>query len=206
MACFLNYYIKKCIWKKNEFISFAHNHNHIPKYSIVFHGSGSSRNFQTLWTKWELVLHCTRKYVAWWWRFHFRESHKLTDDQTLWANEAAERVYKLLEDTPPDGAAFAASIRHILKVEKKTISSYGPKTVILISFDDQREEIWSNWKNEGCLEFLPKVANDNAGGGNGSTDAAAEKKVVPGRARRPKRSLGDQVRDATKKSKTIIGK
>jgi len=112
-----------------------------------------------------------------------QESHKLTDDQTLWANEAAERVYKLLEDTPPDGAAFAASIRHILK----------------------REEIWSNWKNEGCLEFLPKVANDNAGGGNGSTDAAAEKKVVPGRARRPKRSLGDQVRDATKKSKTIIG-
>lgn len=44
------------------------------------------------------------------------ETHKLSEEQTTWVSEAIEQVYKLLEDTPPDGASFAKSIRHILKV------------------------------------------------------------------------------------------
>ena len=31
--------------------------------------------------------------------------------------EATDRVYQLLEATPPDGATFAKSIKHILKVD-----------------------------------------------------------------------------------------
>nr|CAG4648545.1 EOG090X0324 [Polyphemus pediculus] len=94
-----------------------------------------------------------------------QDTQKLSEEQTSWVAEAIERVYKLLEDTPPDGAAFAKAIRHILK----------------------REELWSNWKNEGCPEFRPTVTS------------------APARPRRLKRSLGDQIREAAKRNKCIIG-
>lgn len=41
-------------------------------------------------------------------------------------------VYKLLEETPPNGKKFADSVRHMLK----------------------REDLWNNWKNEGCKGII----------------------------------------------------
>jgi len=44
------------------------------------------------------------------------ENQKLNEEQTRWVAEATDRVYRLLEDTPPEGSTFAKTIRHILKV------------------------------------------------------------------------------------------
>nr|CAG4636859.1 EOG090X0324 [Ceriodaphnia reticulata] len=106
------------------------------------------------------------------------ETHKLTEEQTTWVTEAIDQVYRLLKDTPPDGASFAESIRHILK----------------------REELWSNWKNDGCPEFRPKILLSSD-----ETPKDTTKLVVTGRPRRLKRSLGDQIREASKRNKCIIG-
>ena len=81
----------------------------------------------------------------------------------------------------------------------------------------QREELWSNWKNEGCPEFsplnpLPFAAVEGNGSESSAAAAAgasaADKKatVAVGRPRRLKRTLGEQMKDAVKKSKCIIGK
>nr|CAG4643082.1 EOG090X0324 [Ilyocryptus agilis] len=112
-----------------------------------------------------------------------QEAQKLSDEQTTWVSEATEQVYRLLGDTPPDGAAFVQAIRHILK----------------------REELWNNWKNDGCPEFRPSVTlrpdDVPKDGANGEKKTA----VVVGRPRRMKRSLGEQIREATKRNKCIIG-
>nr|CAG4641545.1 EOG090X0324 [Eurycercus lamellatus] len=113
-----------------------------------------------------------------------QETQKLSEDQTAWMTEATEQVYRLLGDTPPDGASFSRAIRHILK----------------------REELWSNWKNEGCPEFRPSISlrpdEPPKDGANGEKKTA----VVVGRPRlRGKRQLGDQIREAAKRNKCIIG-
>ncbi|XP_049275934.1 THO complex subunit 1 isoform X1 [Rhipicephalus sanguineus] len=59
------------------------------------------------------------------------DSHILTEEQSSWVKNTLTQVYKLLEETPPDGAGFATRIKHIL----------------------QREESWNAWKNEGCPDF-----------------------------------------------------
>lgn len=59
------------------------------------------------------------------------DSHVLTEEQSSWVKNTLTQVYKLLEETPPDGAGFATRIKHIL----------------------QREESWNAWKNEGCPDF-----------------------------------------------------
>ncbi|XP_008213702.1 THO complex subunit 1 isoform X4 [Nasonia vitripennis] len=59
------------------------------------------------------------------------ETHELKPDQVEWVNTTTEQVYLLLTETPPDGAAFAEAVKHILK----------------------REEYWNSWKNEGCPAF-----------------------------------------------------
>ena len=58
-------------------------------------------------------------------------AHQLQESQATWIRETTERVYQLLEETPPQGVAFAAYVRHVLK----------------------REENWVAWKNEGCLSY-----------------------------------------------------
>lgn len=59
------------------------------------------------------------------------DTHVLTEEQSAWVKNTQAQVYKLLEETPPDGAGFASRIKHIL----------------------QREESWNAWKNEGCPDF-----------------------------------------------------
>lgn len=52
----------------------------------------------------------------------------LTSSQNEFVKETEVKVYKLLEETPPNGKVFAQTVRHMLK----------------------REELWNNWKNDGC--------------------------------------------------------
>jgi THO complex subunit 1 len=59
------------------------------------------------------------------------ENDKLNEQQQEWVRETELTVYKLLDETPPRGKEFSTAIRHILK----------------------REEIWNNWKNDGCKEI-----------------------------------------------------
>lgn len=58
----------------------------------------------------------------------FSDSQVLTSSQNEFVKETETKVYRLLEETPPNGKAFAQTVRHMLK----------------------REELWNNWKNEGC--------------------------------------------------------
>ena len=62
-------------------------------------------------------------------------SQNLSDAQALWIDDTTKKVYKLIEETPPDGKGFANYIRHVLK----------------------REENWIKWKNEGCHSFEKPV-------------------------------------------------
>ncbi len=48
--------------------------------------------------------------------YSISENQKLSEEQTRWVSDATDRVYRLLEDTPPEGSTFAKTIRHILKV------------------------------------------------------------------------------------------
>lgn len=62
------------------------------------------------------------------WFLLSRDSQVLTASQNEFVKETEVKVYRLLEETPPNGKAFAQTVRHMLK----------------------REELWNNWKNEGC--------------------------------------------------------
>ncbi|GBM63311.1 THO complex subunit 1 [Araneus ventricosus] len=61
------------------------------------------------------------------------ESYVLTEEQQNWVKETSKSIYKLLEETPPNGETFAHDVQKIL----------------------QREEYWNAWKNEGCPDFKP---------------------------------------------------
>jgi hypothetical protein len=45
-----------------------------------------------------------------------RDTHELKVDQAEWVREKTDMVYSLLEETPPDGAVFVQTVKHILKV------------------------------------------------------------------------------------------
>lgn len=57
-----------------------------------------------------------------------RETFSLSTTQTDFIKETEVQIYKLIDETPPNGKRFAKTVRHML----------------------QREELWNNWKNEGC--------------------------------------------------------
>ncbi|XP_037943298.1 THO complex subunit 1-like [Teleopsis dalmanni] len=59
------------------------------------------------------------------------DSSVLTSSQELYIETTQTRVYKLIEETPPNGNQFLRTVQHILN----------------------REEIWNKWKNEGCKEI-----------------------------------------------------
>lgn len=74
-------------------------------------------------------------------------SQVLSEDQTTWIKQTAERVLKVLRETPPDGDKFADTVEHILA----------------------REENWNNWKNDGCPSFVKEPQpNKSTAGSSGS--------------------------------------
>jgi len=56
----------------------------------------------------------------------------LSEEASTWMKTTLDTVYELLTETPPDGARFTSSIRHILS----------------------REENWNSWKNDGCPSYV----------------------------------------------------
>ncbi|XP_017103664.2 THO complex subunit 1 [Drosophila bipectinata] len=100
------------------------------------------------------------------------DSYTLTTDQTDFIKDTETRVYKLLEETPPYGRRFARTVSHML----------------------QREEMWNNWKNEGCKEFK-KPEEPSTG----------DEDLKPPPAKRPRRPLGDSLRDAARQGKFFLG-
>ena len=60
----------------------------------------------------------------------------LTDAQALWIADMQEKVYALLNETPPNGAEFAVYIRQVLA----------------------REKCWIAWKNDGCPSYEKEPA------------------------------------------------
>ena len=57
-----------------------------------------------------------------------REAFEIKQDQREWIQTTTDKVYNLLNETPPDGENFAKIFKNIL----------------------QREEYWNTWKNDGC--------------------------------------------------------
>nr|CAD7197069.1 unnamed protein product [Timema douglasi] len=107
------------------------------------------------------------------------DTHELKADQIEWVKDTTSWVYTLLAETPPDGPKFVESVKHILK----------------------REEHWNAWKNDGCPEFQkPSHQSDES-----VIDDSGEKRRSFSRPRRPKRSLGDLIKDASTHKKVVMG-
>uniref|UniRef100_A0A1A9VLK4 Death domain-containing protein n=1 Tax=Glossina austeni TaxID=7395 RepID=A0A1A9VLK4_GLOAU len=96
------------------------------------------------------------------------ESNTLTPAQSEFIKETETKVYQLLEETPPNGKRFARTVKHMLT----------------------REEMWNNWKNEGCKEFK-------------KPDESVISEPPP--AKRERKPLGDCLRDATRQGKFFLG-
>lgn len=90
--------------------------------------------------------------------------------QTEFIKETETKVYQLLEETPPNGKRFARTVKHMLT----------------------REEMWNNWKNEGCKEF--KKPEDSTQDDN------------PPPAKKERKTLGDCLKEANRQSKFFLGK
>ena len=78
-------------------------------------------------------------------------AHVLTPEQDRWLMDTTEMVYRLLDETPPDGADFSSYIKHALK----------------------REENWISWKNDGCPSLARSLVAD---GGSDETGVLKEKR------------------------------
>lgn len=96
------------------------------------------------------------------------ESYSLNASQVEFIKETETKVYKLIEETPPEGKEFAKTVQHMLR----------------------REELWNNWKNEGCKEFKRPESKEEIG------------KIA---AKRPKKLLGDLAKDAYRNKKFYLG-
>ena len=68
----------------------------------------------------------------------FSDNEVLNEEQNKWVMKQTEEVYSLIGETPPDGAAFASSVKEIL----------------------DREKQWNKWKNEGCPPFNRAVKGE----------------------------------------------
>ncbi|KAK8732913.1 hypothetical protein OTU49_006648, partial [Cherax quadricarinatus] len=109
----------------------------------------------------------------------------LTEEQSAWVKKTEEVVYSLLEETPPDGPVFVTTVKHILK----------------------REEMWSEWKNEGCPEFKkPEGYEKRKVKQNGKVEEQKEDgDTKSSKKLRQKRKVGDIIRDADSKNKFSMG-
>ena len=103
------------------------------------------------------------------------DAQVLQEDQRRWIEETTAKIYKLLTETPPNGAEFCSAIKHML----------------------QREEQWNAWKNDGCPSFAKK---DDEG-----SEKTAKKFGEGGLGRRRKRKLGEIVRREEQENKVNLG-
>jgi len=104
------------------------------------------------------------------------ESQVLSTDHGKWIDDQRKKIYKLLEETPPNGKLFCSSAKSILK----------------------REEIWIRWKNEGCVSLVIPTPPPSAE----TPDQSAKTQTNP---RKRKRPLGDMMRMEAKAGKINLG-
>jgi len=108
------------------------------------------------------------------------ESQVLSTDNGKWIDDQRKKIYKLLEETPPNGKVFCSSAKSILK----------------------REEIWIRWKNEGCVSLVipspPPPSGDTA-------DESTKTSTSTLNPRKRKRPLGDQMKNEAKYGKINLG-
>ena len=97
------------------------------------------------------------------------DNQVLSGDQAKWTDETTKKIYKLLEETPPNGKEFCKSVTHIL----------------------EREEHWNKWKNEGCPSSAKKRSPEEK-----EPELVLGEK---GSYRRKKRPLGDVVSSSVEK-------
>ncbi|CAG0893297.1 unnamed protein product [Darwinula stevensoni] len=114
------------------------------------------------------------------------EKQLLTDEQVEWVKQTTEKIYKLIAETPPEGEKFLQSVKHFIK----------------------REDLWNSWKNDGCPKLQPPTAKVSESDQKKTTNADASN-LSPGkehkRLKRPRRPLGDQIKDAVARKKFNLG-
>jgi len=103
------------------------------------------------------------------------DSQTLDSAQTKWVDETQTKVYRLLGETPPNGADFARSVKRIL----------------------QREETWNKWKNDGCPSLAKKMEE--------TAVAVVPRIGEGGSSRRKKRKLGDLVQKELADKRVNLG-
>jgi len=107
----------------------------------------------------------------------FKTDHQvLNSDQSKWTDETTKKIYKLLEETPPNGSEFSKAVRHILA----------------------REEHWNKWKNEGCpsSSSSKKVADEKE---------VEVRLGEGGSSRRKRKKLGDVLQKEVSEKKVNLG-
>jgi len=103
------------------------------------------------------------------------DNQVLSGDQAKWTDETTKKIYKLLEETPPNGKEFCKSVTHIL----------------------EREEHWNKWKNEGCPSSAKKRSPEEK-----EPELVLGEK---GSYRRKKRPLGDVIRKEVAAKRVNLG-
>lgn len=97
------------------------------------------------------------------------EQQVLNEEQLKWVKETTDKILDLIVKTPTNGEQVKQAISHILT----------------------REEFWSNWKNEACIEL--KKCNEQP------------KKKLKSSNQTAKANLGERIKDAEEKNEVIIG-
>merc|ERR1719187_2974667 len=108
------------------------------------------------------------------------ESQVLSTDNGKWIDDQRKKIYKLLEETPPNGKVFCSSAKSILK----------------------REEIWIRWKNEGCVSLVIPSPPPPSGDTPDESTKTSTSTLNP---RKRKRPLGDQMKNEAKYGKINLG-
>jgi len=86
------------------------------------------------------------------------QAHQTTpDDMVAWINSHQEKVYALLEESPPNGSLLVKTLKHVLA----------------------REQIWNSWKNNGCPAYVKSDKDKDV-----SSDSPAVNATTKARTRR----------------------
>lgn len=131
--------------------------------------------------------------------FFFRsETQVLTDEQSRWIEKTEKVIHELINETPPDGSKFSMAVKHIL----------------------HRETQWNIWKNQGCKPLTPKEDPKESKPVTSPSKSLISKflksrftvglkltisRLETGTTRKRKAKLGDQIQQAVKQGKFLMG-
>uniref|UniRef100_A0A6A7FRD8 THO complex subunit 1-like n=1 Tax=Hirondellea gigas TaxID=1518452 RepID=A0A6A7FRD8_9CRUS len=110
----------------------------------------------------------------------------LEEIEKCWVHSTELKVFSLMKETPPDGEQFVEIVKKILR----------------------RENLWNDWKNNGCPEIKKPVihplvtSNGTVNGKLEGEGAEEEKSSIAKRGK--KRKLGDLVREADSRNKFVM--